>query len=98
MYAQAETGSYRCFPAGKMRSSPEVRFEEVAPRQAEFGDIVTRVYKPVRAKHSQFVLVHDTLAIVADSEFSRYKDGTRSTGALAFLKGSYGTCRATAAR
>ncbi|MGA9567676.1 MAG: hypothetical protein WBS19_19270, partial [Candidatus Korobacteraceae bacterium] len=76
----------------------QVRFEEVAPRQAEFGDIVTRVYKPVRAKHSQFVLVHDTLAIVADSEFSRYKDGTRSTGALLFLKGSYGTCRATAAR
>ena len=38
------------------------------------------------AKHSRFVAVQDSLAIVADSDFSRYKDGTRSTGALVFLK------------
>jgi len=31
--------------------------------------------------------------IVADSDRSRYKDGTRSTRALMFLQGSYGTCR-----
>jgi hypothetical protein len=29
-------------------------------------------YKPVRAKHSRFVPVQDSLAIVADSEFSRH--------------------------
>jgi hypothetical protein len=45
-----------------------------------------------------FVPVQDSLAIVTDSEFSRYKDGTRSACALVFLKDSYGTCRATAAR
>jgi len=55
-------------------------------------------YKPVGAEHSRFVPVQDSLVIVANSEFSRYKDGTRSTGALVFLKGSNGTCRATAAR
>src|SRR5271165_1659277 len=54
---------------------------------------VKAVYKPVRAKDSRFVLLQDSLPIIADSEFSRYKDGTRSTCALAFLKGSYGTCR-----
>ena len=58
-----------------------------------FGGIVPSVYKPVRAKDSRFVLLQDSLPIIADSEFSRYKDGTRSTCALAFLKGSYGTCR-----
>ena len=86
------------FRLARCEVPPKSPSRKLPPRQAEFGDIVTRVYKPVRAKHSQFVLVHDTLAIVADSEFSRYKDGTRSTGALVFLKGSYGTCRATAAR
>ena len=29
----------------------QVRFEEVAPRQAEFGDIVTRVYPRLLAKN-----------------------------------------------
>src|SRR5664280_197827 len=38
----------------------------------EFGNIVTGAYKPVRAKHSRFVPVQDSLAIVADSEFSRH--------------------------
>ena len=51
------------------------------------------MYKPVRAKHPRFVPVQDSLAILAVSEFSRYKDSTRSTCALVFLKGSYGTCR-----
>src|SRR5208283_4933862 len=55
--------------------------------------IVAGAYKPVRAKDSRFVLLQDSLPIIADSEFSRYKDGTRSTCALVFLKGSYGTCR-----
>jgi len=59
----------------------------------QFGNIVSDMYKPVRAKDSRFVLLQDSLPIIADSEFSRYKDGTRSTCALAFLKGSYGTCR-----
>ena len=67
-------------------------------RLPQFGNMVSGVYKPVRAKHSRFLPVQDSLAIVAASEFSRYKDGTRSTCALVFLKGSHGTCRATAAR
>ena len=50
-------------------------------------------YKLVGAKRSRFVPAQDGLAIIAVPEFSRYKDGTRSTCALAFLKGSYGTCR-----
>ena len=48
----------------------------------------TGVYKPVRTKHSEIAPVQESLAIIVDSEFSRYKDGTRSTCALAFLKGS----------
>ncbi len=32
------------------------------------------MYKPVRAKHSRVVPVRNSLAIVNDSEFSRYKE------------------------
>jgi len=42
----------------------------------------TGVYKPVRTKHSEIAPVQESLAIIVDSEFSRYKDGTRSTCAL----------------
>ena len=85
--------------AGQPRGGdcPQVRFEDVEPRHAEFGDIVTGVYQPVHAKHYRLLTVLDNLAIVVDPEFSWYKDGTRSADALVFLKGSYGTCRATAA-
>jgi hypothetical protein len=64
----------------------------------QFRNIVPGVYKPVPAKHSRSLPVQDSLAIVAASDFARYKDGTRCNRALVFLKGSYGTCRATAAR
>jgi len=39
-----------------------------------FCHIVAGVYKPVRAKHSRFVPMQDSLAIAAASEFSRYKE------------------------
>src|SRR5208283_5224636 len=45
------------------------------------------VYTP-----SDIVLVR-TRHVTQLGGFSRYKDGTRSTCSLAFLKGSYGTCR-----
>jgi len=53
--------------------------------QEDFNEAIIR--------RSRFVPAQDGWAIIADSELSRYKDGTRSTRDLVFLRGSYGTCR-----
>ena len=78
-------------------SCPEV-FEEVEPPGMQNSETLSPVCTSQCVLNTPVRSGQDSLAIVADSEFSRYKDGTRSTGALAFLEGSYGTCRATAAR
>ena len=48
-------------------------FREICRWLAVHGD-----YKPVGAKRSRFVPLQGGLAIIAVSEFSWYKDGTRS--------------------